>query len=76
MGIIRTLQFVGTLIVAGPVALIGVFLALQGQYQLAAVFLGVALGFVVVSEYLYLQFVDRTVGRLKRLTHIRGRSNE
>lgn len=76
MGIVRTLQFVGTLIVAGPVGLIGVFLAIEGRYQQAAVFLGVAVGFVIVSEYMYLRFVDKTFGRLKRVKNIRGRNEE
>lgn len=74
MGIMRTLQFVGTLVVAGPVALIGVFLAFEGQFRQAAVFLGVALGFIIASEFLYLRVLDQTVGRLKRLKNIRNRS--
>lgn len=71
MGVLRTLQFVGTVIVAGPVALIGVFLAFEGQYRQAAAFLGVAIGFALVSEYVYLSVVNRTVGRLKRLRNVR-----
>ena len=73
MGIVRTLQLLATLVVAGPVALVGVWNALDGQYQQAAVFIGMAVVFVVISEYAYLRFVDKTVGRLKRLKNIRSR---
>lgn len=76
MGIVRTLQFVGTLVVAGPVALAGVFHAADGQYPEAAVFLGVALGIVALSEYLYLDLTDRTIGRLRRLKNVRAGGDE
>lgn len=72
MGILRTVQFVGTLVVVGPVILIGIFKAIEGDYQQSVAFLGVAIAFIIVSEYLYLSVVDRTFGRLKRLKNIRG----
>ena len=72
MGIIRSLQLVATLDVAGPVALVGVFNLLEGQYGLGVFFLAAAVGLVVVSEYVYVQLSDRTVGRVRRLKNIRG----
>lgn len=72
MGIIRSLQLVATLVVAGPVALVGVFNLLEGQYGLGVFFLAAAVGLVVVSEYVYVQLSDRTVGRVRRLKNIRG----
>lgn len=67
MGIIRSLQLLGTLVVAGPVALVGLFNLVDGNYPHGVAFLGLAIGLVVVSEYVYLRLADRTVGRLKRL---------
>lgn len=72
MGIIRTLQLVATLVVAGPVGLVGVFSLLEGRYTHGVFFLGAALGLVVVSEYVYVRLTDRTVGRLRRLKNVRG----
>lgn len=72
MGLIRTLQFIATLVVVGPVALAGVFNVISGQYFLAAVFFGLAVCIVVVSEYMYVRVTDGTVGRLRRLRTIRG----
>ncbi len=71
-GIVRTLQLVGTLVVAGPVGLIGVFSLLDGRYGYGIFFLAAAIGLVVVSEYVYVRLTDRTVGRLKRLKNVRG----
>ena len=76
MGILRSLQLVGTLVVAGPVGLVGVFNLLEGQYGLGVFFLAASLGLVVVSEYVYLRITDRTVGRVKRLKNIRGGGDE
>lgn len=72
LGIVRTLQLAGTLVVAGPVGLIGVFSLLEGRYTHGVFFLAAALGLVGVSEYMYLRLTDRTVGRLRRLGNIRG----
>lgn len=72
IGIIRSLQLVATLTVAGPVGLVGVFSLLDGEYALGAFFLGAAIALVVVSEYVYVRLTDRTVGRLRRLKNIRG----
>ncbi len=72
IGIIRSLQLVATLTVAGPVGLVGVFNLLEGEYTLGAFFLGAAIALVVVSEYVYVRLTDRTVGRLRRLKNIRG----
>jgi hypothetical protein len=71
-GIVRSLQLIATLVVAGPVALVGVLNVIEGRYALGAFFLAAAVGLVVVSEYMYLRLADRTVGRVKRLKNIRG----
>ena len=70
-GIVRTLQLAGTLVVAGPVGLVGVFNLLEGRYALGVFFLAAALGLVGVSEYVYVRLTDRTVGRLRRLKNVR-----
>jgi hypothetical protein len=72
LGIIRSLQLVATLVVAGPVGLVGVFNLIEGHYGLGLFFLAAAAGLVVVSEYVYVRLTDRTVGRLRRLKNIRG----
>jgi hypothetical protein len=71
-GIVRSLQLIATLVVAGPVALVGVLNVVEGRYAIGAFFLAAAVGLVVVSEYVYLRLADRTVGRVKRLKNIRG----
>ncbi|QLD89907.1 hypothetical protein HWV07_13065 [Natronomonas salina] len=71
MGVVRSLQFVGTLVVAGPVAMVGVFNLLEGQYGLGAFFLVAALGLLAVSEYVYVRLTDKTVGRVRRLKNYR-----
>ena len=76
MGIIRTLQLVGTLVVAGPVGLLGLFNIFEGAYALGAFFLLAAVGLVVLSEYVYVRLTDRTIGRLRRLKNIRSKDNE
>lgn len=73
IGIVRTLQLVGTLVVAGPIGLVGLFNLLEGEYVLAAFFLSASVGLVLLSEYVYVRLTDRTVGRLRRLKDIRGR---
>jgi len=75
MGIVRTVQFVATLVVAGPMALAGLFHAFDGQYPQAAAFLAVALVVVLLSEYLYVRVTDGTVGRLRRLNPRRTRDD-
>lgn len=72
LGIVRTLQLAGTLVVAGPVGLIGVFSLLEGRYAHGVFFLTAALGLVGVSEYVYLRVTDRTIGRLRGLRDVRG----
>ncbi|MFW5957264.1 MAG: DUF7533 family protein [Natronomonas sp.] len=72
MGILRSAQLVATLVVAGPIGLVGVFNLLDGNLPQAIVFLGLALGLVVLSEYVYLRITDRTIGRLSRLRSGRG----
>ena len=72
MGLIRSLQLVGTLVVAAPVALVGVFNLIDGNYAHGVAFLGLAIGLLVVSEYVYLRLTDRTIGRLKRLKNLRS----
>ncbi|MCY4729528.1 hypothetical protein KY092_03015 [Natronomonas gomsonensis] len=71
-GIVRSLQLIATLVVAGPVALVGVLNVVEGRYVIGAFFLAAAVGLVVVSEYVYLRLADRTVGRVKRLKNIRS----
>jgi hypothetical protein len=74
LGIIRSLQLIGTLVVAGPIAMVGVYNLLDGNYPHAVFFLAAAIGLVVVSEYIYTRLADKTVGRVKRLKNIRGGS--
>ena len=71
MGIVRSLQLLTTLVIAVPVALVGVSTILDGRFPLGAVFFGMAAGFVAVSEYVYTRLTDRTVGRLRRLRDVR-----
>ena len=71
IGIVRSLQLLTTLVIAVPVALVGVSTILDGRPLLGAVFLGMAVGLVAVSEYVYTRLTDRTVGRLKRLKNVR-----
>ena len=70
-GLVRSVQLVGTLVVAIPVALLGVLTALEGRYAMGALFVAMAVGLVVVSEYVYTRLTDRTVGRLRRLRDVR-----
>jgi hypothetical protein len=76
LGIIRSLQLVATLVVAGPVGLVGILNLLEGRYPYGVFFLVAAIGLVAISEYLYVQLTNRTVGRVKRLKNIRGRGDE
>ena len=65
MGIVRSLWLLTTLVVAVPVALVGISTVLDGRLPLGAVFFGMAVGFVAVSEYIYARLTDRIVGQLK-----------
>ena len=65
MGIVRSLQLLTTLVIAVPVALVGISTVLDGRFPLGAVFFGMAVGFVAVSEYIYARLTDRIVGQLK-----------
>ena len=71
MGIVRSLWLLTTLVIAVPVALVGVSTILDGRFLLGTVFLGMAVGLVAVSEYVYMRLTDRTVGRLERLKNVR-----
>ena len=71
-GIIRSIQLVATLMIAGPVGLVGVFNLIEGRYALGVFFLGAAIGLVVLSEYVYVRLTDRTIGQLRGLKNIRG----
>lgn len=73
IGIVRTLQLAATLVVAGPVGVVGVSSLLEGRPLFGVLFLAAAVGLVLVSEYIYLRLTDRTVGRLRRLKNVRGR---
>lgn len=75
MGLVRSLWLVTTVMVAGPATLVGLLHIADGQFPEGILFIGLALVFVVVSEYAYRHFVDRTVGRLKRLRTV-GRDRE
>jgi hypothetical protein len=70
-GIVRSLQLLATLVVAVPVALVGLFNVLEGRLVLGVVFVAMAAGLVGVSEYVYTRLTDRTVGRIKRLKNFR-----
>ena len=65
MGIVRSLWLLTTLVIAVPVALVGISTVLDGRFPLGAVFFGMAVGFVAVSEYIYARVTDRIVGQLK-----------
>ena len=65
MGIVRSLWLLTTLVIAVPVALVGISTVLDGRLPLGAVFFGMAVGFVAVSEYIYARLTDRIVGQLK-----------
>jgi len=65
MGIVRSLWLLTTLVIAVPVALVGVSTILDGRFPLGAVFFGMAVGFVAVSEYIYARVTDRIVGQFK-----------
>ncbi|CAI48557.1 uncharacterized protein NP_0932A [Natronomonas pharaonis DSM 2160] len=67
LGIVRTLQLAATLVVAGPVGLVGVFNLIEGNHLHGVAFLAAAVAIVAVSEYVYLRLTDRTVGRLRRI---------
>jgi hypothetical protein len=72
LGIVRMLQLGATLVLAGPIGMVGLFNLFEGNYPLGAFFLAAAVGLVLLSEYVYLRVTDRTVGRLKRLGNVRG----
>lgn len=72
IGIIRTLQLAATLVVAGPVGIVGVSSLLKGRLLFGALFLAAAVGLVLLSEFVYVRLTDRTVGRLRRLKNVRG----
>lgn len=78
VGILRSLQFVATLTVAGPIAVVGGFNLIEGQYLHGGFFLAAAMGLVVVSEYLYVRLTSRTAERVSRLKNYRPwrRSND
>ena len=65
MGIVRSLWLLTTLVIAVPVALVGVSTVQDGQFPLGAAFFGMAVGFVAVSEYIYARVTDRIFGQLK-----------
>jgi uncharacterized membrane protein len=71
LGIVRSVQLAATLVVALPVAVVGVLTVLDGRYATGAFFVAMAAGLVVISEYIYTRLTDRTMGRLERLRIIR-----
>lgn len=67
MGLLRSLWQLTTLVVAGPVAFIGLLALLDGRHPEGALFVGLAVAFALVSEYAYVRVTGDTVGRLRRL---------
>lgn len=65
------LQLLATLVVAAPVAVMGAMNVYHGLVAQGVIFLGLAVGIVVASEYVYERLTDRTVGRVRRLTEFR-----
>lgn len=72
MGLVRSLWQLTTVVVAGPAAIVGLLALLDGNYPEAALFIGLAVAFAVVSELAYLRLTGRTVGRLRALVPGRG----
>ncbi|MDR9382083.1 MAG: hypothetical protein RI560_10510 [Natronomonas sp.] len=72
LGIVRTLQLAATLVVAGPIGMVGVFNVLEGRPALGAFFVLASLGLVLVSEYIYIRLTSRTLGGLRRVKNVRG----
>jgi Ethanolamine utilization protein EutJ (predicted chaperonin) len=70
MGLLRSLWQLSTLVVAGPVAVVGFLNLLDGQVAIGGLFIGLALAFAGVSEYAYARATGGTLGRLRDL---RGR---
>lgn len=68
MGLLRSLWQLTTVVVAGPVAFIGLLALLDGRYPEGALFVGVAVAFALVSEYAYVRLTGGTIGRLRRLS--------
>ncbi|MFB6361190.1 MAG: hypothetical protein ABEH59_07685 [Halobacteriales archaeon] len=72
MGLLRSLWQLSTLVVAGPVAVVGLLNLFEGQVVTGALFIGLALAFAGVSEYAFARATGGTLGRLRDLT---GRSD-
>lgn len=66
VGLVRSVQLLGTLIVTVPVAAMGAFTIYAGDLGRGAVFVGLAVAIVALSEYVYGRLVGGTVGRLRR----------
>jgi hypothetical protein len=73
MGLLRSLWQLSTVVVAGPVAVVGMLNLIQGRYVVGTLFVGLALAFAGVSEYAYAKFTGGTLGRLRSLTGGSGR---
>lgn len=71
LGIVRSIQLVGTLVVAVPVALVGLFNLLEGRYGIGLFFVAMAAGLVGVSEYVYTRLTHRTLAPVRRLKNFR-----
>ncbi|MDZ7700654.1 MAG: hypothetical protein U5J98_00525 [Halobacteriales archaeon] len=67
MGLVRSLWQLTTVVVAGPAVGVGLLAAADGNYPEAALFIGLAVAFAVVSEVAYLRVTGGTVGRLRGL---------
>lgn len=72
MGLLRSLWQLTTIVVAGPLALVGVLTLAEGRYGAGAFFVGLAVSFALLSEVMYLRATGGTVDRLRRLIPGRG----
>ncbi len=68
MGLLRSLWQLTTVVVAGPVAFVGLLALLDGRYPEGALFVGLAVAFALVSEYAYVRLTGGTLGRLRQLS--------
>lgn len=68
MGLLRSLWQLSTIVVAGPVAVVGLLNLIEGRYPTGVLFIGIAIAFAGVSEYAYARVTGGTLGRIRDLT--------
>ncbi len=66
MGVLRSLQLVLTIVVVGPIAVLGLLTLADGEYVQGMFFVAAAIGLLGLSEYIYLRITDRVRSRLTR----------